>query len=112
MCKINVDAAVLKNGKVSTVSAVARDANGLFLGTSAQVMSSVTDAKTTEALVRIEGMALVRDLFLQRFRLATDCANVVRSFNGLAHVLAKSSLFSKDGRHVWFSAPYLILYSQ
>ncbi|KAF8715519.1 hypothetical protein HU200_027176 [Digitaria exilis] len=62
MCKVNVDAAVSENGKVAAVAAVARDANGLFLGTSSQVMPGTTDAETTKALVCGEGMALVSNL--------------------------------------------------
>ncbi|KAK1697446.1 hypothetical protein QYE76_014143 [Lolium multiflorum] len=77
--KVNVDAALSKNGSIAAVAAVARDAAGTFLGASAVASRGITDPETMEALACREGLALATDLNLQRLRLASDCANVVRA---------------------------------
>ena len=38
--------------------------------------------ETAEAMACREGLALASDLLLQKFRIATDCQNVVRSMQG------------------------------
>jgi len=75
--KVNVDAAVSKNAGRASAAAVARDANGLFLGASAVVMTGMTDPETIEVLACREGVALAQDLLLSRIRLASDCSNAV-----------------------------------
>ena len=81
VAKINVDAAVSKNSKMASVAAVARDETGLFLGASAVVSQGITDPETMEVLAFWEGLALAHDLVLHRVRLASDCANAVRSID-------------------------------
>lgn len=82
LAKINVDAIVSKNpGPVST-AAVARDEGGNFLGGSAPVMEGDTKAKVVEPVTRREGLALASDLGLPAVRVASDCANAVRSIEG------------------------------
>jgi ribonuclease HI len=138
--KVNVDAALSKNGGTAAVAAVARDADGTFLGASAVASRGVTDPETMEALACREGLALAFDLNVRRLRLASDCANVVRaikagselvsygkvvhevvesgklfqsvefvferrSSNKDAHNLARGSVHSAVGRHVWFLNP-------
>lgn len=77
--KLNVDAAVSKNvGRASAV-AIARDANVLFMGASAVVMTGMTDPETMEVLACREGLALAQDLLMGRIRLASDCSNAVGS---------------------------------
>jgi hypothetical protein len=79
--------------------------------------------------------SLAKDIHVQKLRLASDCANVIRNIkggsmgtysqivrvreirsgeqfahenrrtNGAAHRLAKSSLYNSTGRHVWFLSP-------
>jgi ribonuclease HI len=118
--KVNVDAALSNNGGTAAVAAVARDADGAFLGASAVASRGVTDPETMEALACREGLALALDLNVRRLRLASDCANVVRaiklfqsvefvferrSSNKDAHNLARGSVSSAVGRHVWFLNP-------
>ena len=79
VAKINVDAAVSKNSKMASVAVVAKDETGLFLGASAVVSQGITDPETMEVLTFREGLALAHDLVLHRVRLASDCANAVRS---------------------------------
>ena len=57
VAKINVDAAVSKNSKMTSVAAVARDETGLFLGASAVVSQGITDPETMEVLAFREGLA-------------------------------------------------------
>jgi ribonuclease HI len=63
-----------------------------------------------------EGLTLAKDLTGQKFQIATDCANVVKSLRGNwfgelvirdhrssninAHMLAKSSIYNFVGKHV------------
>ena len=79
VAKINVDAAVSKNSRIASVAAVARDEAGLFLEALAVVSQGITDPETMEVLTFREGLALAHDLVLHRVRLASDCANAVRS---------------------------------
>jgi len=84
MTKVNVDAAISKNSGRASAAAVARNAEGLFLGASAVVMTGLTDPETMEGLACREGLALAQDLLLRRVRLASDCANAVGSIKGEA----------------------------
>ncbi|TVU28213.1 hypothetical protein EJB05_19722, partial [Eragrostis curvula] len=77
--KINVDAALSKNSGISSAAAVARDKDGNFLGASALVVNGITDPEIIEAIACREGLALASDLVLQKFRLACDNSNVIRS---------------------------------
>jgi hypothetical protein len=53
-----------------------------YLGSSALVVEGHTDPEVMEAVACREGLALASDLGLQSFRIASDCANVVRSLLG------------------------------
>ena len=77
-----MDAAVSKNLRHSASATVTRDVGGNFLGASALVVEGNTDAEVVEAIACREGLALASDLGLQAARLATDCANAVRSIQG------------------------------
>lgn len=79
VAKINVDAALSKSSNLATTAAVARDEAGVFLGASAMVTQGITDPETMEVLAFKEGLALANDLALRRVRMASDCANAVRS---------------------------------
>jgi ribonuclease HI len=76
---INVDAAISKNTNRASVAAIVHNGGGQFLGASALVVEGCTDPKTMEVVACREGLALVSDLKLQRFNLASDCKSVVRS---------------------------------
>ena len=82
--KINVDAATSKNSASGSIAAVARDSSGVFLGASSVTVSGLSDPETPEVLACREGLALASDLLLQKVRLASDCANAVRSIKGEA----------------------------
>jgi ribonuclease HI len=80
VAKINVDAAISKNRGLDLVAAVARDCTGNFLGASALVVEGVTDPQVMEAIAYWEGVALAKDLLLQKIKMASDCNNVVKRF--------------------------------
>ena len=80
--KINVDVALSKNSCIAMVVAIARDEADTFLGVSAIVMEGVLDPETAEALVYREGLALASDLMVRKVRIATDCANIVKTMRG------------------------------
>ena len=61
------------------MAAIARDESGMFLGASAVVIQGANNPETLEVAACREGMALASDLYLQRVKLASDCANVIRS---------------------------------
>jgi ribonuclease HI len=82
MTKVNVDATLSKNSGICSVTAIARDGEGHFLGASAFVLDGCFDPETVEAMTCIEGLALAADLMLQKLRLAMDCASVVKSIAG------------------------------
>ena len=82
MMKVNVDAVISKNLCIATMAAIARDERGSFQGASVLVMEGVSSPETAEAMACREGLALAKDLALQKIRIATDCANVVRSIQG------------------------------
>jgi ribonuclease HI len=65
MMKINVDASVSKNKKISSAVVVDRNTAGVFLGASAIVLEGVTDLETMEVMACREGLALATDLGLQ-----------------------------------------------
>jgi ribonuclease HI len=80
--KINVDAATSKNSAISSIAAVVRREDGEFVGASSVVLKGITDPETLEAMACREGFAVAADLLVQRFRLASDCSNVVRNIQG------------------------------
>lgn len=82
MAKVNVDAATSKSSTFSAIAAVARGETGEFLGASSVVVQGISDPEMVEAMACREGMSLAEDLYLQRFKLATDCANVAKSLEG------------------------------
>lgn len=46
------------------------------------MMIRTSDPEQMEALAYHEGLALVSDFELQKFRMATDCANMVKNIRG------------------------------
>lgn len=77
--KINVDVAISKNLGRASVTAIAWNSSGFFLGVSAMVTDGITDLEIMEAIACREGLALVSDLALQKFQLASNNANMIRS---------------------------------
>ena len=67
------------NSSLAAVAAVAQDSRGLFLGASTVTFSGILDPETLEAIACREGLALASDLLLQEIRVASDCANAIRS---------------------------------
>jgi len=77
--KINVDARVSKSSNTSATAAIAKNANGNFLGASAVVWEGFEDPEILETMTCLEGLALASDLCLGKNRIAIDCLNVVRA---------------------------------
>ena len=76
--KMNVDAALSRNGERGALAVVSRDHIGFFLGASALVCKSVTDPEILEAMACCEGLSLALDLNLQQVQISTDCSATVK----------------------------------
>ena len=106
--KINVDTALAKNTTKFTMADVARDETDNFLGASALVMEGITDPEMAEAMACHEEMTLASDLVLQKFKLASDCLNVVRNLQGTAmgaygHIIREIKARAEDFTEVRFT---------
>ena len=75
--KLNVDAAVDKNGQKGSISVVCRNEEGLYAGSSTLVYQGLTDPMILEALVCRKALALAKDLMLQQLTVVSDCKSVV-----------------------------------
>ena len=75
--KLNVDAAIDKNGHKGSISVVCRNEEGLYVGSSALVYQGLTDPMILEALVCRKALALAKDLMLQQLTVVSDCKPVV-----------------------------------
>jgi hypothetical protein len=82
LSKINVDAALSKHTSKGALAAVARSAEGTFLGATVAVVEGFTDPEVLEAMACREGLSLAADLLLARFRVASDCLNVIKNLEG------------------------------
>ena len=79
---MNVDAAISKNLIRASVVAIAQDEAGIFLGVSGVILDGITEPDIVEVMACREGLALATDLMLTSVRLASDCANAIRSLEG------------------------------
>ncbi|TVU21706.1 hypothetical protein EJB05_31359, partial [Eragrostis curvula] len=72
-------ASVIRRGRggIATMAAVVRDEVGNFQGASVVVIEGISDPEMAQAMACRERVLLSR-----KFKLATDCANVVRSLQG------------------------------
>jgi hypothetical protein len=70
--KVNVDAAVARRKDHGVIAAVARRANGEYLGASAVLLQGISDPEVLEVLAVREGTNLALDLSAQRIRVASD----------------------------------------
>ena len=77
--KVNVDVALSKNDKLAALSAIARDEAGVFMGASPIVIQGADHPESLEAAACREALALARDLNIRRVKLASECANIIRS---------------------------------
>ena len=71
-------------------------------------MEGITDLEMAEAMACREGMALASDLVLQKFKLASDCLNVVRNLQGTAmgaygHIIREIKASAEDFTEVRFT---------
>jgi hypothetical protein len=82
MEKMNVDATTSKDSIKCMIAVVVRGGDVDFLGALTVVTAGITDPEMLEAMATREGLALAADLILQRFRVATECINVVWSLKG------------------------------
>jgi hypothetical protein len=80
--KVNVDATISKNMKRASVVAIAQDQDDIFLGALGVVLDGITKPEIVEEMACKEGLALAADLMLTLVRLASDCANAIRSLEG------------------------------
>jgi ribonuclease HI len=71
-----------KNSNLAVVAAVVWDETGFFQGASVLVIDGISSPEVAEAIACREGLALARDLGMQKLTIASDCVNVVRSIQG------------------------------
>lgn len=71
--KIRVDGACSRVNSEGTFSAVCRDSNDKYLGSSVVIIAGVTDPAPLEALACREHLALVLDLSITHVVIASDC---------------------------------------
>lgn len=130
MAKINVDAAICRRNDKGACAAICRDESCRYLGASVTCVDSLTDPENLEAHACCEGLSLAGGLYLQQFRLTTDCLATVNHLKGCylgpsamiirdvksilkqfekteivheAHDLAKAASSLVAGRHVWLT---------
>jgi len=106
--KINVDAAIAKNSVKVSMAAVAHDEAGQFMGASVLVLAGVSDPEMAEAIACREGLALAADLMIQRFKVTSDCLNVIRNLRGPAmgsygHIVREIKARASDFEEVVFA---------
>jgi hypothetical protein len=77
VAKLNVDAAVSKNGNQRVVTLLCRDSNGVYEVTSIVIFSGIADPTVLEALSCHEVLVLAGNLNLSRILIASDCKIVV-----------------------------------
>ncbi|KAM0899357.1 hypothetical protein ACQ4PT_021248 [Festuca glaucescens] len=65
------------------MAAVCRDDRGLYLGSSAVSIPGIDDPAILEALACREALSLAVDLQLTRIVVASDCMEVIKSFEGV-----------------------------
>jgi ribonuclease HI len=112
LAKINVDTALSKNTSKGALAAVARSADETFLGASVVVVEEFTDPEVLEAMACREGLSLAADLLLARFRVASDCRNVIKSLEGeewgvYGHIVKEVKARAGDFQTVDTSQTYL-----
>uniref|UniRef100_A0A452XZ15 RNase H type-1 domain-containing protein n=1 Tax=Aegilops tauschii subsp. strangulata TaxID=200361 RepID=A0A452XZ15_AEGTS len=69
--KIHVDAAT-RQGRGGAVSAICRDCNGKFIGSSSLVIVGVQDPATLEAIAVREALALAADMHVENMVVSSD----------------------------------------
>jgi hypothetical protein len=114
--KIHVDDAISKNCDKAVVAAIARDVDGIFIGASVVVSFGITDPESLEAMACREGFSLASDTLLRRVRIASDCANVIKSIHSgsmgvYSHVIQEIKAWEGDFQttefvHEWREANY------
>jgi hypothetical protein len=98
--KVNVDAAVARRKDHGVIVAIARSANGEYLGASAVLLQGISDPEVLEVMAVREGTNLALDLSSPRIRVASDCLLVVKAmweqnrgrYNHILHEITASSL--------------------
>ena len=79
--KMNVDGAVARHRRGGAVSAICRDSQGIYLGSSAMVYTGVTDPLMLETFACREALSLAEDLNLHKITVACDSQGVIDGIN-------------------------------
>jgi ribonuclease HI len=79
--KINVDAAIARQGDNGAIGAICRDDHGEYVAASARVTPHVTEPETLEAIACSEALALAEDCGFAKLIVVSDCLNVIRNIN-------------------------------
>ncbi|KAE8788950.1 hypothetical protein D1007_36964 [Hordeum vulgare] len=106
--KINIDGAVCKAPSIGAISAVCRDEQGAYLGSSAVVFHGLTDPLILETLARRQAQALGRELLLQKVAVASDCLNAIQEINSGSEgitgpIIKEISDGRSDFQHILFT---------
>ncbi|KAK1650070.1 hypothetical protein QYE76_067875 [Lolium multiflorum] len=78
--KVNVDAAAAHNKDHGVAAAVARTAAGQYLGSSAVLITGISDPEVLEAIAVREGQNLALDIAAYKIKVASDCLSVVKAW--------------------------------
>jgi ribonuclease HI len=79
MVKFNVDGAVARNEDHGSISAIARDATGLFLGASTRTINDISHPATLEAMACAEALSLAEGLGITHIQVVSDCLEVIKA---------------------------------
>jgi hypothetical protein len=98
--KVNVDAAVARNKDHGVAAAVARMATGQYLGSSAVLITGISDPEVLEAIAVREGQNLALDIAASKILVASDCLSVVKAwkqenlgrYSHILHEISSSSV--------------------
>lgn len=108
--KVNVDAGVFVEHNVGTASAICRDRDGTYLGSSILVIHGMLDPSSLEAIVCREALSLAEDLGMQHLHIASDGKEVVKHIHdGAGEVLITVSSKKSNGRrkHLFHVCSYM-----
>jgi hypothetical protein len=79
---LNVDGAVARNEDHGSISAIARDATGLFLGASTRTINDISHPATLEAMACAEALSLAEGLGITHIQVVSDCLEVIKALMG------------------------------
>lgn len=104
MIKIKVDGGISSDGTAGAAPAVGRNAEGLYLGSSALVIPGLINPTMLEVVACREDQALAEDLGLRKILIYSDCKPLIADMaNGEGVFIQLSSRRSDQGHQIMIS---------